>query len=93
MSRVFYGNSPSVPSMDLLYAIAIHFTVYVAIETFLLDVLNNQLVLRYYYDEIKNIDIELVRKFSIMPLINIFVLLLLIAMYLECIYLNLTKKR
>ena len=77
----------------LLYAIAIHFTVYVAIETFLLDVLNNQLVLRYYYDEIKNIDIELVRKFSIMPLINIFVLLLLIAMYLECIYLNLTKKR
>ena len=60
----------------LLYAIAIHFTVYVAIETFLLDVLNNQLVLRYYYDEIKNIDIELVRKFSIMPLINIFVLCL-----------------
>ena len=77
----------------LLYAIAIHFTVYVAIETFLLDVLNNQLVLRYYYDEIKNIDIELVRKFSIMPLINLFVLLLLVAMYLECIYLNLTKKR
>jgi len=77
----------------MLFALAIHFTVYVAIETFLIDVLTNQTVLKYYYDEIRELDIQLVRKFSILPVVNLFVLLLLVALYVECIYLNLKNKR
>ena len=77
----------------MLFALAIHLTVYVAIETFLMDVLTNQTVLKYYYDEIRELDIQLVRKFSILPVVNLFVLMLLLALYVECIYLNLKKNR
>lgn len=70
----------------LLFGLTIHFTIYIAIETFLLDISKNATVLKYYYDEITNLDLDVIRKFSLVPLLNIFILFILMYMYTECIY-------
>lgn len=70
----------------LLFGLTIHFTIYIAIETFLLDISKNATVLRYYYDEISQLDIDTVRRLSLVPFLNIFILFVLVYLYTECVY-------
>lgn len=70
----------------LLFGLTIHLTIYIAIETFLLDISKNATVLRYYYDEISQLDIDTVRRLSLVPFLNIFILFVLVYLYTECVY-------
>lgn len=70
----------------LFFGLSIHLTIYIAIETFLLDISNNSIILRVYYEEITQLDVQLIRRLSFVPILNIFILSVLLFMYTECVY-------
>lgn len=70
----------------LLFGLTIHLSIYIAIETFLLDISNNSIILRVYYEEITQLDVQLIRRLSFVPIFNLFILLVLMVMYTECVY-------